>query len=160
MKKIIIGGLILLLGSSCLTQKRCLERFPPQILTKDSIILKDTTIYIPVKIKVPGDSVHLIDTIPCPDVEYHKEVKSPSGKSTATVDIHKSVLSVDCKTDSLERTIDSLAARVKVAEAYHSQVQIVEKPITKYRSPIWAWLLLAGVILYIFRNPLLKLLKI
>lgn len=160
MNKTIIGGLLLLLASSCITQKRCLEKFPPQIVTRDSIILKDTTIYIPVTVKVPGDSVHLIDTIPCPDVNYHKEVKSPSGETKAVVDIHKSVLSVDCKTDSLIRRIDSLAAKLKVAEAYHSEVKIVEKPEIKYRTPIWAWLLLAGVILYIFRNPLLKLLGI
>lgn len=49
-----IKVVILLLGvsvlfSGCVTQKRCSDKFPPQetIIVRDSVVYKDTTIYIP-----------------------------------------------------------------------------------------------------------------
>jgi len=150
MKRIIAAGVLLLSLASCVTQKRCLQKFPPQIVTKDSIIVKDTVISIRlVKIPIPGDSVVLHDSIPCPDVQFHKEVKSPSGRTTAKVDINKGKLTVDCKVDSLNRVIDSLQIKLKTTESYHSQVKTVEVPVVKYKAPGWAWFLLGAALLFI-----------
>jgi hypothetical protein len=60
---------VLLLASSCITQKRCLDRFPNTVDTirvvevKDTIIYRDTivTVYLPGDIRI--DSVE----IPCPE---------------------------------------------------------------------------------------------
>lgn len=152
--KIIIA--ILLLGmASCVTQKRCFEKFPPQIITKDSVILKDTTIYVKQTIVIPGDSVLIKDSIPCPDVEYHKEAKSPSGKTTAKVDISKGRLTVDCKVDSLNKIIDSLKVQLQTKETYHQETKLVEKPVEK--TPMWVWFVFGGVILAFIIGLLIKL---
>lgn len=159
MKKIIIVGVILLLLASCVTQKRCFQKFPPQIITKDSIILKDTTIYVPVTYTVPGDSVIIKDSIPCPDVQYKKEIKSSSGRTKVEVEISKGKLKVDCKVDSLNNVIDSLAVKLKTVESYKSQVKIVEKAVIKKVVPLWCWILLGVVILYLISPLIIKAIK-
>jgi len=155
----IITGVLLLLLASCVTQKRCLQKFPPQIVTKDSIITKDTTLYVVLRDTIPGDSIVLHDSIPCPEVQYHKEVKSPSGRTTARVDINKGKLIVDCKVDSLNRVIDSLKVKIKATETYHSEVKIVEKPVIKNKTPIWAWVMLGALALYFLIPIVVKALK-
>jgi hypothetical protein len=159
MKKVIAIGVLLLSLASCVTQKRCLQKFPPQIVTKDSIVVKDTTVYVTLRDTIPGDSVLLDDSIPCPDVQYHKEVKSPSGRTTAKVDINKGKLTVDCKVDSLNRVIDSLQVKIKTTEAYHSQVKTIEVPVVKYKTPVWAWIMLAAIALYFLIPIVIKALK-
>lgn len=147
---------ILLLGlASCVTQKRCFEKFPPQIITKDSVILKDTTIYVKQTIVIPGDSVLIKDSIPCPDVEYHKEARSSTGKTTARVDISKGQLTVDCKVDSLTKIIDSLQVKLQTKETYHSEIQVVEKPVKK--TSAWVWFVFGGIILAFIIGLTIKL---
>lgn len=160
MKRIIATGVLLLCLASCVTQKRCLQKFPPQIVTKDSIVIKDTVITVRlVKIPIPGDKVTLHDSIPCPDVQYHKEIKSPSGRTSAKVDINKGKLTVDCKVDSLNRVIDSLQVKIKTTEAYHSEVKTIEVPVVKKRTPLWAWIMLSAIVLYFLIPPIVKALK-
>lgn len=159
MRKVITAGILLLCFASCVTQKRCLQKFPPQIVTKDSIVVKDTTVYVTFRDTIPGDSVLLHDSIPCPDVKYHKEITSPSGRTTAKVDINKGKLTVDCKTDSLVKLIDSLKVKLKTTEAYHSEVKTVEVPVVKNKTPSWAWFLLIANLIYFFGPMIYKLIK-
>ena len=62
--------LILILFSSCVTQKKCLNRYPPEIIKVryDSISIKDTTIYkdrsVPYAVK--ADTVYKDKLIPVP----------------------------------------------------------------------------------------------
>lgn len=159
MKRIITAGVLLLSLASCITQKRCLQKFPPQIVTKDSIVVKDSMVYVTFRDTIPGDSVLLQDTIPCPDVQYHKEVKSPSGRTTAKVDINKGKLTVDCKVDSLTRIIDSLQVKIKTIEAYHSEIKTIEVPVVKNKTPLWAWIMLGALSLYFLIPIVIKALK-
>ena len=61
--KYLLFILVAVLFSSCLTQRRCAEKFPPQIVTETEtvkeIVYRDTTIYI----HVPADTVYLTDTM-------------------------------------------------------------------------------------------------
>lgn len=158
MKSLLTIGLLLLTFASCVTQKRCFEKFPPQVITKDSVVLKDTTIYVKKLIVIPGDTVTLRDSIPCPDVQYHKVITSPSGRTQAKVDIDKGKLTVDCQVDSLNKVIDSLKVTLQQKESYHSQTQVVEKPV--YKTPVWVWIFfgLLGVAgLLFFGSKLAKL---
>lgn len=75
------------------------------------------------------------------------------------MDINKGKLTVDCKVDSLNRVIDSLQVRVKVTEAYHSQVKTIEVPVVKYRTPGWAWALFGAILLYFFIPLIIKIIK-
>lgn len=148
--------------TSCATQQRCYRLFPPQIITKDSVITKDSIIYKSVKVSIPGDSVTLHDTIPCPEANLHKEQKSKSGRTTATLDIKNGNVTVKCHEDSLTCTIDSLKEIIRIKESYHAQVKTVDKPVVKKVTPTWCWILLVAVIAYLvflFKNPLFTLLN-
>ena len=65
MKKLLPLILTIVLASSCVTQKRCFEKFPPEVKTdtvfyevvRDSIVYRDTTIIL----TLPGQTV--IDSI-------------------------------------------------------------------------------------------------
>ena len=67
---IILLVLVALAGSSCATQRRCSRKFPPHsdtikiIHVRDSIVLRDTTVYI----KVPGEADADSIVIPCPEI--------------------------------------------------------------------------------------------
>jgi hypothetical protein len=145
---------------SCVTQKRCLQKFPPQIITKDSTVIKDSTIYRDTTITIPGDSTTIHDSLPCPDVKYHKVAKSKSGRTTATVDINNGKLTVNCKTDSLQQKIDSLKTHIRSMERYRSEVKLV--PVPKYKTPAWCWWLVGANVLFIvwrIRKPILSIVK-
>lgn len=70
MKKTIVSLAIaaLFLTLSCATRRRCMEKFPVVsntlriITTRDSIVVRDTTVFI----KIPGEIVHDSVPIPCP----------------------------------------------------------------------------------------------
>lgn len=78
MKHFIILMLAVLL-SSCATQKRCAQKFPPEVsiitetIVKDSIVVRDTTLYV----NVPGDTV---------TIEKEVMVRSPAGNIPVTID--------------------------------------------------------------------------
>ncbi|MES2395826.1 MAG: hypothetical protein V4549_07475 [Bacteroidota bacterium] len=97
---------IVMAASSCITQQKCLERFPPNDF--DSVLtvvtFKDTIIYDTVII--PGKGVTLHDTIPCPDINYHKEVSKNGIKQTVT--IVNGVLDAACEADALKEVIARL----------------------------------------------------
>jgi hypothetical protein len=64
MKNKLIGLVFFaLLLSGCVTQKRCDQKFPPQLITSDSVITNTITIYRDTTIYVylPGDTVY--DTV-------------------------------------------------------------------------------------------------
>ncbi len=56
----VLTGVIL---SGCVTQKRCYNKFPPQIITKDSIIYKDKLVILYDTIIIKGDTVRKSDTV-------------------------------------------------------------------------------------------------
>ena len=160
--RIILFIIIAASFTSCISQKKCNDRYPPQIITKDSVVEREVVTYRDTTITVPGDSVKIHDTIPCPDVVYHKEVKSKSGRTTAKVDINKGTLTVECKTDSLQRVIDSLASVIKTKEVYKTTTVIKEKPVTKYRIPKWCWWYIGitlGYFVWTFRSPITAFIK-
>lgn len=146
--------------TSCVTQKRCLLKFPPQIITKDSTVVKDSTIYRDTTITIPGDSTTIHDSLPCPDVKYHKEAKSKSGRTTATVDINNGKLTINCKTDSLLHRIDSLKTHIRSLERYRSEIKLV--PVPEDKTPTWCWWLLGANVLLIvwrIRKPIISIVK-
>lgn len=163
MKNILIILLAVVSLNSCITQKRCFQKFPPQVITKDSIVIKDTTIYRDTTIAIKGDKVTIHDTIDCPNLEYHKEVKSTTGRTLAVVDIRKNKLQVDCKTDSLNVVIKNLKTKISTLEKYHTEVKIIQAPAPppkiKYKVPKWCWWLLLANIGYLcwrLRKPIIK----
>lgn len=158
---------ILLLASmlfclSCVTRKKCAERYPPQIITKDSIVEKENITYRDTTIVVPGDSVQIHDSIPCPDVVYHKTITSKIGKTKASVHINKGRLDVDCKTDSLRAVVDSLVTISKTKELHRTETIIHNVPVIKYRVPQWCWwyiVVTVGFMVWRKRKLIIQLIK-
>ena len=73
--------ILLLLLSSCVTQKRCLERYPPQNITKDSIIIREVTVYRDtiITVRLPGDTVMVeqdLDSLMAPLISENKYAKA------------------------------------------------------------------------------------
>lgn len=137
--------LSIVLFTSCVTQKRCAEKYPPEVSVKDSIIEKEVITYRDTTIIIPGDTVQIIDTIPCPGIVYKKKATSKSGHTTIDVSIDNGKLKVDCKTDSLQQVIDSLATIFKDRQHFKTTTVTYPVPveIVKYKTPKWAWYLLA-----------------
>ena len=70
LNRIILFLALISLFTGCVTQKRCSTRFPGKNDTirietvRDSIVIKDTTIYV----KIPGETITNTVEIPCPQV--------------------------------------------------------------------------------------------
>lgn len=60
MKKLLIL-LVVMNGWSCITERKCADRFPPEVneITKAVTIYRDTTIFVYIK----PDTVHRVDTV-------------------------------------------------------------------------------------------------
>lgn len=100
MRKSILTLFVLTILSSCITQQRCLDKFPPQTVT----LIKDSIVCVPDSILIPGKTVTMESTSPCPpSVVFHSEIKKNG--LTSEVDIRNGVLTQTCHDDSLMREI-------------------------------------------------------
>jgi hypothetical protein len=126
-------------------------------VVKDSIhtvintetVVKDSAVFI------PGDTVRITDSIPCPDVTYSKEVTK--GKITAKVTINKGKLDVECKYDSLMLIIQNLRRELVTFQSYneHNKATVEQVPVEvpKPYIPKWLWwFLLASLALNVWYN--------
>jgi hypothetical protein len=158
---------ISLLLSSCVTQKRCLERFPPASDTlsiveiRDTIIFRDTTILI----HLPGEI--LIDSviIPCP------EPAGPFIPDTARAETSLAVaiawwkypairLRLIQKDTTIERRLrDAIREKIHWQSEYEkiTQVQVVKEIPGIYKIAIGGWI---GVIILIILIIAVKIFKI
>lgn len=144
MKNLLLIILSIFLLTSCVTQRKCAAKFPPQItsttIIKDSVVYRDTTI------TVPGDTVTFTDSIPCPDVVYEKTQKSEKGTVKATVKIKDGKISVKCEVDSLNMVIRNLQYRLRTIEK--EKTIAVQVPVLK-KTPWWksALQLIYGIVI-------------
>lgn len=113
--------------SGCVTQKRCFEKFPPQLIVKDSIVYRDTTIYIDTTITIPGETIVLIDTLPCPITGKYR---AKGKRGSVDVDIVNGVMTVKSTCDEYQHKI-SLMKRLGWKEYHRFQREIHELKITK-----------------------------
>ncbi len=138
----------------------CSKRLTPGVNTVIKEVITVDTVYVPKDslIILPGDSVYLVDEIPCPELDYFKEKTSKSGKVKTTVTISKGTLTVDCKTDSLQARIKWLEAQVKQVSVKEITTTITLPP--KRFIPKWVWWLLGINIIYIAARVLFTVYKI
>ena len=117
--------LIVISLSSCITQEKCNERFPPQVttITKDSIVLVPDTVWLPAT-ELSFDTAGVIPE----NVEFHHSVHNAHSGLTATVDIHNGTLHVDCKSDSLQRIINEQRHYISTHETKTSPPLIIKEP--------------------------------
>lgn len=146
---------------SCITQQKCYEKYPP--VHHDSIVTiisyVDTVVYDTIIIPAGVVSVH--DTVPCPELEYNKEVVKGGLKHTIT--ISKGVINSTCKADSLVKVIDNLIKQ-KVTLINAKKIQTVEvktNEITKFQSFLFVCGWLFWILLFLIAiSVLIKLLRV
>lgn len=133
---------------SCNPGKWCAKRFPPSVTenTSTEIVekVRDTIIVI------PGDTIKLTDTIPCPEL-INKVVKTKSAKgNTVSVSIKNNKLEVEAVCDSLEHLIQIKDKEIKILKQRKEVQHIKEKYIPKYflYSGIILPFLIIGILLF------------
>jgi len=155
MKKLIAIFSLLVLLASC--SKR---HYPSSVDTVIKETVTTDTVYVPKEtvVTIPGDTVEIYEAIPCPDVIFHKEATSKTGNLKAVVNISKGNLTVDCKTDSLQKRIQWLEANSRQLTVKEKIVTITPPP--KRFIPKWVWWLLGLNIVYIGLRVVFKMYKI
>lgn len=125
-----------------------MERFPPEVITKDTTItiVRDSIIHDTVII--PGELIFWRDTIPCPQLEYHKSVTK--NHLTSSVDISKGKIDVECKADSLQKVID---IKQKIINTYREKANTQIKERVEYKEhwygPFAGWYTLITLVILI-----------
>lgn len=163
-----IAGIILtlILISSCVTQKRCMTKYPPiadtvvTVITRDSIVFKDTTVYI----TLPGETIIDSIVIPCPPMPDYvpdtAKAETDYALAIAWYDPPKLMLRLDQKPSTLEIRLDSA-----LREAYYwkdkyenvSTVQPVKYIPIIYKVALW---MVIGVILFVVFTIIVRLARI
>ena len=142
---------LIILNSGCITQRKCNERYPPSV--SDSTYVRDTFIMIVDTVVVPGETVTIRDTVPCPELNFSKTVKK--NHVTAKVVIKNGKIDFECKADSLEALLNTIR-KERVTTRTRSSVS---KPVIELKSywydvyffrpfSILALLILAGLYLF------------
>lgn len=144
----------------CFLATSCSKKLSPGINSVIKETVTSDTVYIQKDslIVLPADRVVIHDIIPCPDVEYHKEATSNSGRTKAIVDIKKGNLFIDCKTDSLEARIKWLEAHSTTIKNFTKETTITLPP--KRYIPKWVWWFVGLTVLYFLLKFMLQYFKI
>lgn len=145
--------------------KKILRKHPEFLVTKeivrDSISVKDSIIPHHDTLWFPGEKIKIHDTLPCPELNYHRSVTK--NNLTATVDIKKGVLNVDCKADSLQKRIDWFEHQLSI---YKSQKKEMVKVITVHYATwydklcYWFSGISLGVFLFLLGRKYYKVTKL
>jgi hypothetical protein len=142
MKNQLIGLVfVALLMSGCVTQKRCEQKFPPQIITIDSVITKTETIYrdTTIFIELPGDTIR--DTV---------EVTVKEGIANSRPSIHETDLAWSMaqvvngflqheliqKDSTLARVIENA---IRESATTTDKTKLVTKIVEKNYITSWQW---------------------
>jgi len=163
MKKIIFIIFIISFGfTSCITQKKCNKRFPPQIITKDSIVYKTNTVYRDTILYVylPADTVYDTTNVPVYIDTETGLINSDTNEignryATALAWVNNSTLKqlLIQNEQTINFSIDSAIRVTKQEyENYHSETIIKEVQYTAWYdigSRILASLFLLVILIYV-----------
>lgn len=134
MKKIILLILILIVSYSCVTQKRCNQKFPPEVITKDSIvyrtntIIKDSIIYI----KVPIEIGTIEGNVNCDSLGAQmKKVTIDNKRLKMTIEVinGKLIAVSTCKEDSLQAIIQR---QTTIIDSLYIKDSLVKETLIKF----------------------------
>lgn len=148
---------ILALFSSCVTQRRCVEKFPPitTIDTVETILIVDTTIYVRLPADMVVDSI-LVEVEP----DYSSEVvsaKAEYGSARAWINDGKLRLQLTMNDTLIAYRIDSLAlVNTKTITVEKERVLEVKKVPPFYKATLYIAILLFVLVLCLFFLALRK----
>ena len=151
---IIILSIILL--SSCATQKRCAEKFPPHVFTLryDSIIYRDSVVFKDriVEIKIPADTVYQerVINVPVDLYVYPIAAENDYARAVAWVEHSKIKLELTQK----ERTIREIIEKAEKEtyywkEKYHNEkiVEVVKEKVKPKMYKFVMWYFFSSIVI-------------
>lgn len=150
--------IIAIVSSLAACHKRSLPAPSVITITKDSIVerltVKDSIITI------PGATVTITDTLPCPDVVAASTASN--GHLKASYTFKKGLLSINCNTDSLQQRIQWLEAE----KAFYKSASTTIKepyPVKELVTYVPRWVIALCVVnllcfTFYFRKPIFKIL--
>lgn len=135
----------LLILSALLALAAC--RTPRNVTTDTRQTTETVTKLVPrdTLLPVPKDSVHLRLPLPVPVPDVPAKTKR-KGRATTTVSVSQGAVQADCVCDTA-----SIKARLwdRFTRTNKDTVTTTREVVVKYRTPAWAWWLLALVAGYI-----------
>ena len=152
-----ISILILVLLTGCVTQRRCLKKFPPIVsidtVIKDTTIYRDTTVYV----YLPGDTVYRDTVIEVPVGLYVPPVTAETELARARVWIQAQRLRLELvqKDSLLQFKIDS-AVRANSRVEYITKTETTQLPPKPFFKR--GFFILAGVIFLLCVVAVIKIL--
>lgn len=111
----------------------CKASKPVADLVKDGTVVK--YYYRDTVITLPGDTVQLITSVPCPEAKWQAQAKN--GRSVLVARLNNGELSIDCKQDSLLLRISLLEKELERKTNTIVHVPVPQEVI-RYRTPWWA----------------------
>ena len=122
----------------------CRTSKPVAAQVKDSTIVK--YFYRDSIITLPGDTVQITASVPCPEAKWKAQAKS--GRTVLAASLNNGELSIDCKQDSLLLRISLLEKELERKTNTIVHVPVPQEVI-QYRTPWWARIALAVSLLFI-----------
>ena len=163
--KLLLFGLILAVLSASCSRKWCQSRYPVSVdsiykyVTKDSIVIKDTTIYI----HLPGEVVHDSIEIPCPDpgpayVPKKVFAETSLAKASAWFDHPFIRLELIQKDTTIVQRLDDAIKEAYYWKSEYQKITVKPEPVkfvpAIYKIALWLW---AGVLVAVAGYVALKL---
>jgi hypothetical protein len=142
--------------SSCVTQRRCLEKFPPlppDTLTVCTTTYRDTTVYVPMPADTVRDSIPV--QLPCPQAANYKSdaVRAVGKYATAAAWLESGQLKIHMTMNDvkLQLTIDS-AIKANTKTVTITKSQVLEKRFVPpfYRATLFVSIFLVLLVLGLF----------
>lgn len=147
MKNLIYITLSIITLQSCVSEKRCLEKFGDisHEVKSDSVRIERVVEYRDTIIEIPGASSVVSVNAPCDTngilKDFQKSFKDKTGKSTVTVKGSNNTITAECECEGENLIIKKQKERIREFEAITSTKKNTAT-LTKTKSPWWAkwWL--------------------
>ena len=154
---------------SCVTSSKCQRKFPIAsdtikiINTRDSIIYKDTTIYI----HLPGEVVHDSVQIPCPDpgpayIPKKVYAETSLARAEAWWSFPNIKLTLVQKDTTIVQRLDKAIKEAYYWQSEYNKITVKPEPVKYipgiYKAAFWAWIgvIVAGLGYILIRLFVLK----
>jgi hypothetical protein len=134
--RLLILGLLLLTGMSCVTQKKCNAKFPPTTTTetietvRDSIVYKDKL----VPYYIPGETVHDSVPVPCPPpppgfVPDTARAETEFARAKAWFSNSSIKLKLEQKATTLQLRLDSAVKEMYRWKTKYTNITTIPQPV-------------------------------
>lgn len=152
---IIIVLILLFAGASCATRKRCALKFPPHadtikvVQVKDSIITRDTTIYV----VLPGETITDSVMVPCTEIINYTadtaRAETPLSKAWAWWEYPEIKLKLVQKDTTIIKELKNALQMVSHWKSEYEKITEIPVPV-KYIPKIYQYSMMFSIGILVF----------